>query len=281
MRRNMHMETQNLEEVKRVILSELPRLMETDPDIRDYILRVTRDQYAEKRETESRFDRIMEELQRNRELETKKWEAQEEKWEAQERRWEAQEEKWEAQERRWEAQEEKWEAQERRWEAQEEKWEAQERKWEENQKVINEMLASIKTLSQKHDSTIGALGARWGLQSESAFRQGLRAILEKSFDVRVERYQDFDHEGVVFGRPDQVEMDVIVHNGMLILCEIKSSMSKSDLYAFWRKKSFYEQKHSIKATRAMVISPMVDDRARSVAKDLNVEVYGYAEDVTI
>lgn len=218
------METQTIEEVKKVILSQLPRLMETEPDIREFILRVTRQQYAEKRETESRFDRILDELKRDRE--------------------------------------------------------AQDRKWEENQKATNEMLASIKAMAQKHESSIGALGARWGLQSESAFRNGLRAILEKSFGVKVERYEDFDHEGVVFGRPDQIEMDVIVHNGTLILCEMKSSMSKSDIYAFWRKKNFYEEKHDRKATRTMVISPMVDDRARSVAKDLNIEVYGYAEDVT-
>ncbi len=56
----------------------------------------------------------------------------------------------------------------------------------------------------------------------------------------MERYLDYDREGIVFGRPDQVELDVIIHNGTLILCEIKSSLSKSDLYAFWRKKNYYE-----------------------------------------
>lgn len=217
------METQTIEEVKKVILSQLPHLMETEPDIRDFILRVTRERYAGKEETESRFDRIMDELKRDREAQT--------------------------------------------------------RKWEDNQKVINEMLTAIKALGQKHDSTIGALGARWGLHSESAFRKGLRAILEKSFGVKVERYEDYDHDGVVFGRPEQIEMDVIIHDGTLILCEIKSSMSKSDLYAFWRKKNFYEEKHGRKAARTMVISPMIDEYARVAAKDLDIEVYGYAEDV--
>jgi len=217
------MERQTLEEVKKVILTQLPRLMETEPDIRDFILRVTREQYAGKQETESRFDRIMDELKRDREAQT--------------------------------------------------------RKWEDNQKVINEMLTSIKALGQKHDSTIGALGARWGLHSEASFRNGLRAILEKSFGVKVERYEDYDHEGKVFGRPEQIEMDVIIHDGTLILCEIKSAMSKSDLYAFWRKKNFYEEKHGRRASRAMVISPMIDDYARSAAKELDIEVYGYAEDV--
>jgi hypothetical protein len=157
----------------------------------------------------------------------------------------------------------------------------QDRKWEENQRVINDKLDSIKNLYGKFDSSIGALGARWGLRSEGAFRNGLRAILEQSFSVKVERYEDYDHDGEVFGRPDQVELDVIIHNGTLILCEIKSSISKSEMYTFWRKKSFYENKHGIEVTRVMVISPMVDDRAMAVAKHLGIEVYGYADDVRI
>ncbi len=155
------------------------------------------------------------------------------------------------------------------------------RKWEENQKVIKGMLASIEALSKKHDSSIGALGARWGLRFEGAFRNGLRGILEDSFGVKVERYQDFDTEGRVFGRPDQVEMDVIIHNGTLILCEMKSSISWEEMYVFWRKKEFYEDRHGRKADRVMVISPMVDERAKKVAQGLGIEVFGYAEDVDL
>ncbi len=252
---NLALETQSIEEAKRIILSQLPRLMEREPEIRDFILRVTRDRYAAKEETESRFERMMEELKRDREAQTVKWAAWEKRWD------------------------EEREADQRKWEAQEKKWEAQEKKWEENQKAINDMLASIIAIGQKHDSTIGALGARWGLHSESAFRKGLRAILGKSFGVKVERYEDFDHDGTVFGRPEQIEMDVIIHNGTLILCEIKSSMSKSDLYAFWRKKNFYEEKHGRKAARSIVISPMIAEPAKTAAASLNIEVYGYAEDV--
>ena len=264
----METQTQTIEEVKKIIISQLPRLMETDPDIRNFILNVTRERYAEKKETENRFDRMMDELKRDREARDKKWAAQDKKWDEER---EAQEKKWEGQNKRWETWERKWD----------EEREAQEKKWEENQRVINELLVSIKKLSLKHDSTIGALGARWGLHSESTFRKGLRAILEESFDVKVERYEDFDHDGVVFGRPEQIELDVIIHNGTLILCEIKSSMSKSDLYSFWRKKNFYEDKHARKASRVMVISPMIDDYAKSAAKDLNIEIYAYTEDVRL
>lgn len=279
------MQTQTREEIKKIIMTELPRFMESDPDVRRFILDVTRGTYADKTETEKRIDRVLDELKRDREARDKKWEAQEKKWEAQNKKWEGQDKKWVTWEKKWgderKADAEKLAAWEKKWDgerrADAEKWAAQEKKWEENQKVINEMLASVK----KVDSTVGAVGARWGLQAEGALRNGLKGILEVSFGVKVERYEDYDHDGMIFGRPDQVELDVLVYDGKLILCEIKSSISKSEMYIFWRKKGFYEKKHKRKADRAIVISPMIDDRARSVAKDLDIEVYGYAEDVKV
>lgn len=90
---------------------------------------------------------------------------------------------------------------------------------------------------------------------------------------------EYDDAGEVFGRPDQVELDVIIQNGILILCEIKSSISRAEMYIFDRKVAFYEKRHARQATRKLVISPMVEDRARTVAKKLGIEVYSYAEDV--
>jgi len=329
--------TQN--QIRDIILAELPEFFRKDIQVREYILEITRREYADKTKTEDRIDRILDELRNDREKQDKKWAAQEKKWEAQEKKWEAQEKKWEAQEKKWEAWEkrwqekqkedkEKWEAQEKKWEAWEkrwqekqkedkekwlawerkweekqkedkekweawerkweekqkedkEKWLAQEKKWEENQKVINQMLAEIKGLGKKYDSTIGAMGSRWGIQTEKAFRDALRSILEDSFGVKVEQYLDWDEEGTVFGEPDQVEMDVIIHNGTLLLCEIKSSMNKSDMYVFWRKKKFYENRHDRKADRVIVISPMVDRRAVPTAQKLGIEVFGYADEVNL
>jgi len=269
------METQMRDDVKKIIMTELPGLMERDAEVRRFILTVTRKRYADRQETESRFDRMMDELKRDRETNMRRWEAQEKKWDDWDKKWE--------QERK--DQQEKWQAQEKKWDTWEIKWDKEQKarddRWAANQRVINEMLADIRKQNQRHESSIGALGARWGLQSEAAFRNGLRSILEGSFGVKVERYEDYDHEGAIFGRPDQVELDVIIYNGTLILCEIKSSMSKSDLYAFWRKKNYYEARHGRRVDRAMVISPMIDDRARRVAGDLGVELHGYAEDVTL
>jgi hypothetical protein len=143
------------------------------------------------------------------------------------------------------------------------------------------MLKDIHALATKHDSTLGALGARWGLHAEQSFRNALAGILEASFDVEVLNVTEYDEAGEVFGRPDQVELDLIIKDGTLILCEIKSSMSKADMYIFERKVRFYEKRHNRQASRIMVISPMVDKQAQALAKTLGIEVYSYADDVPL
>ncbi len=125
--------------------------------------------------------------------------------------------------------------------------------------------------------------ARWvrggGLRSEASFRNALRGILEESFGVEVINVREFDHEGEVFGRPDQVEIDIIIRDGEMIACEIKSSMSRSDMHDFERKVRFYERMHGREADRMIVISPMVEARTQTLAGELGVEVYSHAEDV--
>ncbi|MCP4696388.1 MAG: DUF3782 domain-containing protein, partial [Gammaproteobacteria bacterium] len=118
--------------------------------------------------------------------------------------------KWEENERRW--MEEKAES-ERKWAANERQWAEEKaenkRQWAEERKertaAFDRMHEEIMTIATVHKSSIGALGARWGIQSEQAFRSGLAAILEKTFGVKVENYHDFDDTGKVFGQPDQVE----------------------------------------------------------------------------
>ncbi len=124
----------------------------------------------------------------------------------------------------------------------------------------------------------GAIGARWGTNSEASFRNGLKAILEGSFGIEVINFSAFDQEGIVFNRPDQVEIDVIIKNGTVILLELKSSISKSEMSEFDRKVAYYE-KYQRKVDRKMVISPMVHPKALSLADELGIEVYSFADEV--
>jgi hypothetical protein len=143
------------------------------------------------------------------------------------------------------------------------------------------LLEELRQTRIRQEQAIGALGARWGLASEASFRAALKGILEKSFGVEVINVNEFDDEGTVFGVPDQVEIDIIVRNGELILCELKSSMSKSDIYTFERKVQYYQRRHGRTASRRIVISPMVRPEARPVAERLGIEVFGSADEVPV
>jgi hypothetical protein len=118
-----------------------------------------------------------------------------------------------------------------------------------------------------------------GFEIQSSFRNALVGILEKSFDVQVLNITDYDDEGEVFGRPEQIELDVIIKNELLIIGEIKSSMSCSDMYTFERKVRFYEQRHQRQVNRMLVISPMFDAKAEKVANQLGIEIYSDSMDV--
>ena len=241
--------------LKEQIKRELPDWLRSDPEFRRFVLDLARDEFAGKRHTEGRFEAMLAELARDREEQTRKWEADERKWEAQERRWEAQERKWEEETSTWKRH-------------QEEVWAEFRRLHEENAER-----------DRRFDRSIGALGSRWGLQSERAFRDALAGILEQSFGVEVLNVNEYDDEGEVFGKPDQVELDVLIKNGLLIICELKSSIDKAGMYSFERKARFYEKRHGRKASRLLVISPMIDARAKKVAERLGIETFGDSLDV--
>ncbi len=116
-------------DITNLIREQLPQLIAQEPLVRDFVLRTVSDYYAGKQETESKFDRILAELQRDREEQARKWNENN-------------------------------------------------RKWDENNKRLDKMqeqtdqtLAEIKKANRKYDSTIGALGSRWGLYSKGQFSQ--------------------------------------------------------------------------------------------------------------
>ena len=118
---------------------------------------------------------------------------------------------------------------------------------------------------------IGGLGARWGLQTEEAFRHGIRTILgEVGFTA--ERFLTWDAAGEVFGHPEQVELDVVVQNGKVIVVEIKSSLDRANTYLFDRKVEFYTRHTGRHVDRKVVVAPYADERAKEVARRFRIEV---------
>ncbi len=143
-----------------------------------------------------------------------------------------------------------------------------------------EELARAQAATRKDlHAHLSAIGARWGIQTEESFRRAIQAILSEFTDLRVEHFSAYDAEGEVFDRPDQVEIDILIRDGQTFLGEIKSSMSKGDVYIFERKVAFYERRHGIKADGKIIITPMLDPRAQPVVDELGIRVYASAYDL--
>ncbi len=155
---------------------------------------------------------------------------------------------------------------------------------EESNRLREESSASRASLDdsfRRFNHTVQGLGARWGLTSEEVFRNELAAILTDELGFRVERYEGYDDSGSVFGQPEQVEMDVIIRNGLVIAIEIKSSVSRSDLALFQRKITFFEQTENVTVNRRFFISPFVDPNAVELAEGLGIELYTHSLDIAI
>ena len=82
-----------------------------------------------------------------------------------------------------------------KWKLWQERWDQHDRR---HQEEFNRVHEEIMALAKKHDRSIGALGARWGMQSERSFRNALAGILEEHFGVKVTNVNEYDEKGVVF-----------------------------------------------------------------------------------
>jgi len=279
-------------QLREMILKELPMLIQSDTAFREAVLDISRGQFANRVQTGERFDHVMARLDRSMEkwdenhkalikltatvekLSTRldqKIEEDRQKWAENQRRWA---EKRDEDRQKWAENQKRWEENQRQWaekrEEDRQKWKEQQQLWANNQKAL-----------RKLDTRIMAMGARWGRDSEDSFRNGLAAILRDFPGVQVLHVDERDEEGIVHGHPAQVELDLIIKNGVLMIGELKSGVSQGDVSTFQRKIHFYEQKHNRQATRKLIISPMVDDRALVLAKVFGIEVYSFAEDVDL
>ena len=120
---------------------------------------------------------------------------------------------------------------------------------------------------------ISALGARWGLMAEDAFREGLRGLLEKELGLKVERWRVYDDAGIVFGYPSEVEVDIAVSDGKLILIEVSSHVRASDVLQFKRKAELYEKMTGRKPDKLIIVTPYIDEKVLEAARQLGVAAY--------
>jgi hypothetical protein len=172
-----------------------------------------------------------------------------------------------------------WENQNRMWEEIRALRENQNKIWEEikslreNQYKLWEEVRILREDFSKLIKRIDALGSRWGMLAESAFRNALKGLLEKSFNIRIERWINYDDEGFVYGHPSVVEIDIALRDQELILIEVSSHAKAADISLFNRKAIFYEKKVGKKPSRLIFVTPYAENDAIDLANKLRIELY--------
>jgi hypothetical protein len=155
-------------------------------------------------------------------------------------------------------------------------WQEIEKLREDMNKLREDMMKGFELMDRRIsrlENLISAIGARWGIMAEDAFRGGLRGILEKEFGVKVERWITIDEEGLVYGFKSVIEVDIAIKDGKTMLIEISSSVDRSKVAAFLRKAQLYEKKTGIRPDRLIMVTPYAEDAAVEAAKEVGVEVH--------
>ena len=142
---------------------------------------------------------------------------------------------------------------------------------------FNKRIISLEKKVSRLEEHMCALGTRWGLFAEDSFRNALKGIL-KQIGLKVEKWEYYDEKGIVYGYPSVVDIDVIIHNGVHYLIEIKASIDKSDVGELYKLGKLYSKATGAKPI-LVIVSPYVHPRARKLAEKLKIQIFSTSEDV--
>ncbi|MCS7141310.1 MAG: DUF3782 domain-containing protein [Candidatus Nitrosocaldus sp.] len=140
-------------------------------------------------------------------------------------------------------------------------------------KSIEDMRRDMQEGFRRLDTKISALGSRWGIETEQSVREALKGIVGKELGYTIEEWNTHDYEGYVYGYPSNVQLDVVMSDGKVILLEVTSHVKRSDPFVLKRKAELYRMKVGREISKIMFITPFIDDEARDACRVLGIEVY--------
>ena len=140
--------------------------------------------------------------------------------------------------------------------------------------------SSVKTLDLKIDKMtikMDTLGSRWGIFAEDTIRNTLRELLTKHLDAEeIVEWKVHDKDGVVFGYPQDVQIDFLIKNGEEYLGEIKSSAGSADVSILFQKAKFYTQITG-KSPKVLLVAVSVNEECRKSCDKLNIQLITHEE----
>ncbi|BES81050.1 PD-(D/E)XK nuclease family protein [Pyrodictium abyssi] len=139
---------------------------------------------------------------------------------------------------------------------------------------VEERLEQLSRAVQELTAKIMALGHRYGAATEEAFRGAVKYLVEDLLrGYRAVRWTAYDREGLVFGHPSVVEVDVLVKDDVHVLVEYKSLADRADVAELYRIGRLYEKETGVRP-RLLLVAPGYRRRARELAEQLGVEIRG-------
>ncbi len=142
---------------------------------------------------------------------------------------------------------------------------------------VEKRLLGVENAIRDLQKTLATIAHRFGVLSESAFREAVKGIVEELFGASAYRWTAYDSEGIVYGHPAEVEVDVVVTDEKHLLVEIKSRADASDVLELTRIAKLYEAKEGVKPELA-IVAGFVSPKARRLAEKLGVKIYTYIEE---
>jgi len=147
-------------------------------------------------------------------------------------------------------------------------------KLEERVAKLEERLEELSEAVRELTGKLMALGYRYGIATEKVFRDSIKYLVEDLLrEYRVTPWSYYDSEGIVFGHPSVIEVDLLVKDNIHILVEYKALADRSDVAELYRIGRLYEKVTGIKP-RLLLVAPGYTRRARELADRLGVELRG-------
>ncbi len=145
-------------------------------------------------------------------------------------------------------------------------------KLEERQTRLEERFARLEEEMRETRRVLAVVSHRFGVLSEAGFREDMKYVVEESLGAgRVERVRLRDEEGLVYGYPGEVEVDLLVRDGVHILVEVKSRVRAGDVAELGRVGRLYERVRGVKP-RLVLLGGFIDPGAWRAAERLGVEL---------
>ena len=143
---------------------------------------------------------------------------------------------------------------------------------EERQQKLEERVAKLEERLETLNRTVIVIAHRFGILSESGFREGMKYVIEDILGVaEVDKWVYYDEEGMVYGFPSIVEVDLVIKDSQHILIEVKSRVSRGDVLELHRIGKLYEKVNNVKP-KLLIIGGFIDKMARKIAQKMGVEI---------